>query len=120
MKTNHALDKVPYELPHAGARDFVPRQVGTIKVVKVYAASPMFWAVGRAYEGRYWVQLGTVFGSCDREHPVTPRAAAEFVKHTKHVGELLRLAEALGWDDLVLELKAQIQQGGGRVEPEGA
>lgn len=119
MKTSNALEKVTYELPHARAREFVPRQFGDIKVVKVYASSPMFWAVGRAYEGRYWVQMGTILGVGDRRHEVTTKAAAEFVRHTKQVGELLRLAESLGWDDLTLELKIQIQHACGEAESEG-
>ena len=93
---SNVLVIVPSEPPPAPARGFIPHQVGNSKVVKVYAASPMFWAVGRNDAGEYSVQVGTLFGVCCREQVVTTRAAAEFVKHAKHIGELLRLAASLG------------------------
>ncbi len=110
MSTSNVLEIDPSVPPPAPARDFVPRQVGNLKVVKVYAASPMFWAERRNDAGGYFVQVGTLFGACCREQVVTTRAAAEFVKHTNHLGVLLRLIESLGWEDLALELKSQIQQ----------
>ncbi len=103
------LDKVPYEIPNARARQAVPRPVGKLGV-QVYAASPMFWVVERLGFGGYKVQLGTSLGAGDKGCQATAQAVAEFVKHTQHSEKLLSLFKTLGWTDLVKELHQALAQ----------
>ena len=102
-----ARDRVPYDLPNESARRFIPSLVGD-SAMKVYAASPLFWAIERDAAGKYRARMGTLFGSADRGHRTTPRAIAEFVKHTAHLGKLQELLKVLQWDEITAELEKAI------------
>ncbi len=101
--------KVPYRIPRKAAREAAPTLVGT-KAIKAYQLSPMFWAVSPSGVGRYRVQCGTVFGAGHQGHDVTPKAAAEFIRHTGHPLLLLSQIIKLGWLDLAAELEPAVKQ----------
>ncbi len=108
-RINTPLNYVPYELPPQRAREVAPILVGT-RAIKIYRASPMFWAVAPAGAGCYRIQFATTLGAGHCGFLVTSKAAAEFIGHTAHPFLLLAQIQKLGWLDLATEFETVVAQ----------
>jgi hypothetical protein len=111
LATSPKLETFTWQvIPAEGALDTVPQSDGC-HYIKVYIASPLFWAVRRVGVGVYKVQIATLFGAGHEGYNVTAKAAAVFAQHTKHPGEFVKLAGFLGWDDLATEFEHIVSAG---------
>ncbi len=106
-RINTPLNYVPYELPPQRAREVAPILVGT-RAIKIYRASPMFWAVAPAGAGCYRIQFATTLGAGHEGYKVTPKAAAEFASQTAYPFLLLAQILKLGWFDLAVEFESVV------------